>query len=282
MPHNKQIVVIYHKRCPDGFGAAYAAWKKYGDMAEYIPVGYGDPMIENLEGREVFMLDFCYELQGEIDRLKKETKRLVILDHHLSSRARVESVPEHVFDEHRSGATIAWSYFHPHEPIPLLLKYIEDVDLYTYRLPRASQLHAYLSIQPQDFPAWEKIIEKLENPKTREDIFSVAAYYEEYFDALVEHSVNAAKKVRFEGYTCYFATTHATMRSQAAHQLYGKLPPIALVVTAHPDGFAVSIRSDGSVDVSKIAEKYHGGGHPAASGFFIRNGVDMPWTEVEE
>jgi hypothetical protein len=30
-------VVIYHADCRDGFGAAYAAWKKFGDNASYIP-----------------------------------------------------------------------------------------------------------------------------------------------------------------------------------------------------------------------------------------------------
>ena len=29
----KNIVVIYHADCRDGFGAAYAAWKKFGDRA---------------------------------------------------------------------------------------------------------------------------------------------------------------------------------------------------------------------------------------------------------
>ena len=71
------------------------------------------------------------------------------------------------------------------------------------------------------------------------------------------------------------------MRSYVAHELYEKLPPIALVVTAHPDGFGVSIRSDGTVDVAEIAKKYSGGGHPGSAGFFIRNGTEMPWVEIE-
>jgi len=39
---NKEIVVLYHANCLDGFGAAYAAWKKFGDTADYIPVQYGE------------------------------------------------------------------------------------------------------------------------------------------------------------------------------------------------------------------------------------------------
>ena len=40
MAHDN-ISVLYHADCPDGFGGAYAAWKKFGDTAEYIPVKYG-------------------------------------------------------------------------------------------------------------------------------------------------------------------------------------------------------------------------------------------------
>jgi len=279
---DKQIVVLYHRKCPDGFGAAYAAWKKFGDMAEYIPVSYGDSIAEGLEGREVFMLDFCYELPGEIERLVATTKRLVIIDHHGSAKQLVESVPEHVFDVAHSGATLAWSYFHPETVSPLLLEYIEDHDLYRHQLPQSEEMATYISIQPRTFETWEKLVQKFDQPASRVNILKTASFYSEYFNALVEMSANEAKKVRFEGYECYFATTHAAMRSQVADALYTKFPPIALVVSAHPDGFGVSIRSDGSVDVSKIAEKYGGGGHPASSGFFIRNGTDMPWVEVED
>ncbi len=282
--NRKEIVVLYHKNCPDGFGAAYAAWKRYGDMAEYIPVGYGDSVLENVDGREVFLLDFCYELPGELERLKQITKRFVVLDHHESARTRVEGIPEHVFDEKHSGATIAWSYFHPDTPIPRLLQHLEDGDLYRYELPDTRDVFSYLEVQPYDFKVWDQIVHALDSEISRKRLLKKASEYTEYFEALAQLSVDAAKKVRFEGYECYFATTlpSITMRSYVAHELYAKLPPIALVVTAHPDGFGVSIRADETVDVSKIAEKYHGGGHPGSAGFFIRNGTEMPWIEIEE
>jgi hypothetical protein len=34
-------LIIYHAHCTDGFGAAYAAGCKFGDMAEYLPRNYG-------------------------------------------------------------------------------------------------------------------------------------------------------------------------------------------------------------------------------------------------
>src|SRR3989344_9258076 len=58
--HHKEIAVLYHGGCPDGFGGAYAAWKKFDDTADYIPLKHGKPAPENLDGKELYFIDFCY------------------------------------------------------------------------------------------------------------------------------------------------------------------------------------------------------------------------------
>jgi oligoribonuclease NrnB/cAMP/cGMP phosphodiesterase (DHH superfamily) len=280
----KEIVVLYHANCPDGFGGAYAAWKKFGDSAEYIPVSYGDPVIEGLEGHEVYLVDFCYETTDEIKNLIKITKRLVVLDHHESNKEFAESTLEHVYDVNHSGATIAWSYFHPDTPMPNLMRYLEDGDLYRFALPETRDVFSYLLVLPFEFAEWDQLAKDLDDDASRAEILKKAHADTEFLNALVVSSVDRAKKVRFEGYETYFATTHPniTIKSQVGYSLYEKLPPIALVVSAHPNGFGVSIRGNGSVDVSKIAAKYGGGGHHDSSGFFIPNNEVMPWTIVEE
>src|SRR5688572_27366216 len=116
---HKQIAVLYHGGCPDGFGGAYAAWKKFGDTADYIPVQYGKPVPNHLEGNDVYFVDFCYP--NEIMQpIIASAHSVTVLDHHLGNKANVESMPTFVFDETRSGATIAWSYFHPDTPVPTL------------------------------------------------------------------------------------------------------------------------------------------------------------------
>jgi len=277
----KQIVVLYHGKCPDGFAGAYAAWKKFGDSADYIPVDHGDAPPAKLEGREVYLVDFSYETAEQMDTLVKTTKRFVVLDHHESAKKFTESAPEHVYDVERSGATIAWSYFHPDAPMPRLMKYLEDGDLYRYALPETRNIFSLLLVLPFEFSAWDALALGLEDDAKRAEILKKAAAYTEFFEALAQSSVERAKKVSFEGYE---VATHPniTMKSYVGHELYEKLPPFALIVTAHPNGFGVSIRGDGSVDVSKIAEKYGGGGHPGSAGFFVPNGNTMPWTEIED
>src|SRR3989338_9515798 len=51
-----KTAILYHANCPDGFGGAYAAWKKFGDSAEYIPVKHGKPIPENLTARSSILL----------------------------------------------------------------------------------------------------------------------------------------------------------------------------------------------------------------------------------
>lgn len=281
--HHKETVIIYHGKCPDGFGGAYAAWKKFGDTADYIPADHGDAP-PDVSGREVYLVDFCYESAEQMQELAKIAKRLVVLDHHESVKELVESIPEHVYDENHSGASIAWAYFHPNTPLPRLMKYLEDGDLYRYALPETRDTFSYLLVLPFDFKKWDELMLGLEDDAVRAEILKKASAYTEFFEALADSSIKRAKKVRFEGHEVYFAATHPniTMKSYVGNLLYTKLPPFALVVMAHPNGFGVSIRGDGSVDVSRIAEKYGGGGHPGSAGFFIPNGTEMPWSEVEE
>ncbi len=280
----KNIVVLYHGKCPDGFAAAYAAWKKFGDSADYIPVDHGDAPPEGLEGREVYIVDFCYETAEQMKTLAETTKHLVVLDHHESAKALAESAPEHVYDVARSGATIAWSYFHPAAPMPRLMTYLEDGDLYRYALPETRDVFSYLLVIPFDFTKWDALARGLENDTERAEILKKAKAYTEFFEAFARMSVERAKKVRFEGYEVYFVATHPniTVKSYVGNQLYKKLPPFAIIVTAHPNGFGVSLRGDESVDVSKIAGKYGGGGHAGSAGFFIPNGSHMPWVEIND
>ena len=50
-------LVVYHGHCPDGFGAAYAAWLRLGESAEYVPAEYGSYPVLNVTGLDVYILD---------------------------------------------------------------------------------------------------------------------------------------------------------------------------------------------------------------------------------
>ena len=105
------IVVVYHKDCKDGFGAALVAWKKFGDEARYIPMSYGteqDSFVDDMAKSakyppgELYVLDFSFNTD-QLRRLAKMLEKITILDHH--DTARKELMEERKIDERR-GASV--------------------------------------------------------------------------------------------------------------------------------------------------------------------------------
>lgn len=279
--HHKDIAILYHGGCPDGFGGAYAAWKKFGDRAEYIPVKHGLPAPEGIAGRKLYFVDFCYP-QETMESLVSEAVSVTVLDHHLGNKSVVESMPEYVFDEKRSGATIAWSYFHPDIPVPTLLKYVEDGDLYVFKLSDSRAVISYMYAQPFRFDVWDSLSAKLENDAERAALIEHGKIYAEHFAILVEQIANKAILVSFEGFECYLVTAADMFTSDVGNRLAHLKPPFGIVVNFHGNVLNVSLRSDPSIDVSAIARKYGGGGHPHASGFRISWSDPLPWTVIEK
>lgn len=274
-----RTIVLYHGNCPDGFGGAYAAWKKFGESAEYRPLSYGKPVPDDLAGAHLYFIDFCYA-QEVMDRIKAEAASLTVLDHHLGTKETVESMPEHVFDNDHSGAVIAWTYFQSGTPVPLMLRYVEDGDLYRFVLPDSHALLTYLYTKPFEFSAWEALIPAVEDETARARMAALGTTYAEYGTILKAQIAERADLVRFEGYECYFASATKAFVSDLGHLLARKKPPLALIANTQPEGVRVSLRGDGSVDVAAIARKYGGNGHPNAAAFFLPWGTAIPWTPL--
>jgi len=278
----ERTVILYHGGCPDGFGGAYAAWKKFGDSATYISVKHGDPVPAEATGAEVYLIDLAFKQEG-MDELLKKAQSLVVLDHHEGVKDVVTSMPSHVYDPERSGATIAWSYFHEGKETPELLRLVEDDDLFRFALPETRAIITYLTCRPFSFETWDDVSSALEDPVRREALLAKARAFEEYFLLLADLAVEHAKLIRFEGHECYFATAHPfkPMKSLIGNKLAKKKGPFGLVVTAHPEGLGVSIRGDGSVNVAEIAKKYGGNGHPNSAGFRLSLNEPMPWVFIK-
>lgn len=278
---DKEIAVLYHGGCGDGFGAAYAAWKKFGDTAEYIPVQHGRPAPDHLEGKALYFVDFCYTREL-MEPLVASAKSVTVLDHHLGNRDVVESMPEYVFDDARSGATIAWSYFHPGTAVPVLLQYVQDGDLYTHTLPDSRAMLAYMYAQPFHFEAWDELCAQLEDETTRTPLLEKGKIYAEHYAILIEQIAKKAVLVSFEGHECYVVTAASMFVSDVGNRLALEKPPLALLVNFHGDVLNVSMRSTAPFDVSMLARKYGGNGHPQASAFRLKWGDPLPWTVLED
>lgn len=277
----ERTVILYHGNCPDGFGGAFSAWKKFGDTVEYIPLKHGRPAPEGLAGAHLYFIDFCYSKEV-MDQIVADAASVTVLDHHEGVREIVESMPEYVYEKDHSGAVIAWKYFHPHSEVPLLLSYVEDGDLYRFALADSRALLAYVYSKPFEFGVWDALVAELESDVRGAEMIAHGQIFAEHSRLLIDELVEHASLVRFEGYDCYFAPTISVFASDLGNLLARKQAPMALVVQARPDGLRVSLRGDGSVDVAKIAQKYGGNGHPNASAFSLPWGTPIPWEPIDE
>lgn len=271
----KKIKILYHAKCSDGFGGAWSAWKKFGSRADYIPVKHNFPPPAGLKDKEIYMIDFTYP-KRITEKLMRENTRVTSIDHHISTKPVAEMTQDHSYALDHSGSVLAWRYFHPGLKVPMLLRYIEDGDLWKLKIPHTAAIYAVLETIKSDFKSWSKFAEKLENAKDRKKIIEQGEMFLRYEKGLIKKIVSKATLVKFVGYKT-FAVNSSEFRSQLGHLLVKKLPPIGIVWSEQDGRVNVSLRSNGKTDVSKIAAKFGGGGHRAASGFSLPSINRIPW-----
>ena len=150
-------LVIYHDSCADGFDAAFAAWTALGDEAEYFPCQYGEHAnsfdTQQCYDRDVYILDFSFP-KMIMDSIMALAKKVVWLDHHATSKFDMASFTkdnfnvsrlaeglypgpwEHVVihNDNKSGALLAWEYFHPDTEVPMFIKHIDDYDRWQFKI----------------------------------------------------------------------------------------------------------------------------------------------------
>lgn len=168
--------IYYHADCLDGFGAAYAAWCRFGERAIYRPMHHGQPWIpDDIAGREVFILDFSFPVE-DLRAMAGLARSVLLLDHHVTAcRPWAEALqdgPEGLachrdpnlpltvaFNLDKSGARLALEHFCPETPLPLAIAHIEDQDLWRFGIPGSRAFCRALRLMPFDFQAWDEIVQ---------------------------------------------------------------------------------------------------------------------------
>ena len=313
-------LVIYHANCTDGFGAAFAAWLKLGDSAEYRACHYNQECFqdgETVHNREVYILDFSFPREV-MDALFKHAKRVVWLDHHKSAFEMwlgaapthgqyVLGVPNTIWlDDTKSGAMLAWEYFHPGTEVPTLIQHIDDRDRWQFKMYGTKELHAVIaSHQPWTFDQWEYFLAETSYRAT--DGTGIDTFYDNGRAILCAHNQNVQaclKQARsciiheltaYEGYEsgpCGDISVYSDapkglavnapyfLASDLGHELANKSGTFGLVWSMAGDGQVhCSLRSNGEYDVSAIAKVFGGGGHRNAAGFSTDINSLLEWLK---
>jgi hypothetical protein len=270
-------VCIYHAGCPDGFGAAWAAWQAWGEDALYVARGHDDAISPRDYAGDLVLFADIAPPPHAWQELAEQAERLVVLDHHVSARDRyladpalaagIEANGHHVrFDLGHSGAALAWQHLHPERPLPGLLAYIQDQDLWRWQLPSSREVNATISSYHRSFEIWGRLAATpLEQLVTEGQPILRAARME------VDRALASAHPVRVAGLELE-AVNARTQRAEIGHELAERRAfgtPSGVVYRVTGERVDVSIYSVGDFDVATIAAKLGGGGHRNAAGFSL-------------
>ena len=268
---------IYHAGCPDGFGAAWSAQLAWGERGVYVPRGHDDALRpREFEGAYLLFADIAPPLQAYLP-LAEQVAQLVVLDHHISAQRSFEEDPflartlaeaghEVRFDLTRSGSTLAWGALHPDEPLPDLLAYVEDQDLWRWKLPHSREINAAIGSHPRDFATWSALAAAPLEALIEQGAPILRAFRVEIERALANAQPLAIGRLRVEGVNA------RTQRAEIGHGLatrarYGAA--CGAVYRIEGRRVDVSLYSIGEFDVAALAASLGGGGHRNAAGFSV-------------
>lgn len=261
----KIALVLYHFPCAanDGFAAAYAAWCKYGDAAEYVPARPGTPPACDFAGRDVFLVDLSYA-EAHLDAIRAVARSLTILDHHKDAEAVLRNYPGAIFDLSRSGATIAWTHFHPGAPVPQLLRHIEDRDLYVFRLPDTRDVLALVDTLPYEFTAWHQLA------TAGEEQWQAAVRAGQAMRRSREHLAGLVSKEHivkpFLGAPAKIVNAPYALVNDVADHLLAGYTGIAVIWCVEQDMLRISLRANKhTINVQALIAPLGGGGHDSAA-----------------
>lgn len=278
----KDVVILYHGNCRDGFGAAYAAWKKFGEAASYIPLRNDREVPKGLTGKEIYVVDYSFKKET-LQNLLDKNESVVVIDHHISAKDDITAFPQNIFDNDHSGAYLTWQYFHPKEEVPTLLKYIEDHDLWKFEMDHTREFGAALGEYNMDFETWDTLNRNFLDKAWFDSFIRHGAIIAGFEDKLVRDIVAFRELVEFEGHECYAVNAERIYRSAVGHEL-AKISeaedraPVGIVYYRYQGAVHCSLRSNGDFDVSEIAVRYGGGGHKNAASIKVGDFSKLPFS----
>jgi uncharacterized protein len=262
--------VLYHDDT-DGIVAAWAASKKY-PSATYLPITYGAtfPLERKLKKDDiVYLLDFSYPKEF-IEKQRKKCSKFIVIDHHKTA-SHLKDMEDTVFDITKSGAMLAWEFFNPEMPIPNLVKYAQDYDLWLLSLPNCKAVQNLILLCGYDFVQLNTLSQSMESELSL--LYSYGQMIERYKSFCIDNIIKGANFYKVDGYKVAMCNAAYPIISQTGNDLLTKYPSIDFSLTFYVKNFSTfifSLRSKGEMDVGEFAKKYGGGGHKNSAGMILQ------------
>lgn len=268
-----KTIAIYHKDCTDGTTAAAVVLRKF-PRALLFPLSHGfkPAELESIlktarKGDQIFTVDCALGVREFLDR----GFQVISIDHHAGSEEENRKLMEKnknfvfVFNNKKSGASLAWDYFFPKEKKPELIKLVEDRDLWTWRYgQKTKDVGNYLYMLVNKPEKVQKLLNKSLAVAKEE-----GAAISRFTNMVIEHGVKTTEPimVRVGAYTVPFYNITFD-KSESGNMLATKLGQAIGLFTIDGSEVKISFRSLDNQKPSALdlALKLGAGGHKNASG----------------
>lgn len=268
----QKVVVIYHKDCIDGTTAAAVVLRRFPE-AKLFPLSH-DPSVDDLEkvlaiidsDTDIYTVDCGIGVQEILSRGFK----VMTIDHHVGVKDSLDLLVKentnftYLFDNEKSGASLAWQYFFPDEELPEIIKLVEDSDLWKGQFGEDTKNvnnYLWLFINEPD-----KILQILEGDlnEVKKQGKVISIYAEKEIMKLVEIPA-ISLKIGEHIFPAYNITNH---ESACGNILSEKNNQTAVMFTIKGDVVKFSFRSKAGQNLSALdlAKILGGNGHVLAAG----------------
>jgi len=275
------VICYYHKVDLDGKCSAAIVRRKYPD-AECIGVNYPDkPDFSQHPGKQVFIVDFCFEPEDMYDLLVHHLGAVTWIDHHKSAIEKMsfstytDGVTSLIqaFDGKqeigKAGCELTWEYLFPDEPTPDAVRLLGRYDVWDHSSDEVLPFQYGMRMEDwePDKSYWQTL---LNDPNVYMDYLKDGDLLLKYENQQNKVYANASVfPVEFEGHKAW-----AINKYFGNSKIFETLPdaqrrPLWILFGLKNGAWKYSLYAapDSGIDVSKIAVKYGGGGHVGAAGF---------------
>lgn len=278
MDINKVSKVLYHKNCHDGLASA-AIFYKINKNIEYYSYQHGD-IIPDFRDERILILDLSLPKQKIIDLMKNNI--IYIVDHHLPTEELVPIIkpPNFIkYDKSKCGALNLWSLLNPDEPAPLLLKYVNDRDLWLNKLPNYQEMFDGLTLEKKTVNNWYNLLFNSSCDNIIKLIDKGSILRKKINDDLKNlESKSYIRKFNFKDVDFNVVYCNSSLLQSDLGNYLVKKFNVDFAAIYHYNGkrnkTVFSLRGINRINLSEVAQVYGGGGHYNASGCSITGIVD--------
>lgn len=291
-------VIVYHDNCNDGICSLWCAYH-YNNKFTQIGIGAGkdlDLKTYNMKDKIIIFTDVCPSIESLIE-LSSIAKHITVIDHHetnlrKSEDTRLNSIPniKMIFDMKRSACMMTWDYFFEGEKRPWFIEHVGDRDIWAQKLKYNTEIIKAIDffdfINAKHLDRLDKLYEYDKDTLKKLIKFGkkIILITNKILNDESKYAKEATMVVNKKKYRIWVGTIKSDLVSDFGNLLSTKKfndntnPDFVLVWNYIPtsDSWSISLRgSDNSPNLSKIAEVFGGGGHPKASGFKLKDGINL-------